>query len=358
MTDIVKTDNPFGNAVTAPNPSAMMAVETNRAAQEVQASVIVAKKFPRDEQASMEKILRACGRKSLAEAAVYEYSRGGTDITGPSIRLAEVIAQNWQNLQFGIRELSQANGESEVEAFCWDLETNVRETRVFKAAHIRYSKTKGNTTLTDPRDIYELVANVGARRLRACILAIIPGDVTEAALKACDATLAGTATPEQIKALVAAFEKDFGIEVSRIEAKVQHKIEALTATEVAKLRKTYAALKDGFATADEQFPSDRPTDPKQTAKKKEPEKAGKKEPEPPPSAPDPLSDDRIIELTNAMGALQAAGISPMVAVQEYNALNGKHVTIDAVNDAVLTNDDAIGIIAIAKKMTGDRQGGK
>lgn len=346
-TDIVKTDNPFGNAVGTPNPSAMMAVETNRAAQEVQASVIVAKKFPRDEQASMEKILRACSRKSLAEAAVYEYSRGGTDITGPSIRLAEVIAQNWQNLQFGIRELSQSNGESEVEAFCWDLETNVRETRVFRAAHIRYSKGKGNTTLTDPRDIYELVANVGARRLRACILAIIPGDVTEAALKACDATLAGTATPEQIKALVAAFEKDFGIEVSRIEAKVQHKIEALTATEVAKLRKTYAALKDGFATAEEQFPSDRPTDPKKTAVKAP---TSSKPPEPTPPAAPRLTEEEHTAILAQVAGLQGTGVDIAKVIHEYNALNGLHVTVDDLNDGFMRRTDALGIGLMIKNI--------
>ena len=48
--------------------------------------------------------------------AAISYARGGTEITGSSIRLAEAIVQNWQNVQFGIRELEQWFGESTIEA--------------------------------------------------------------------------------------------------------------------------------------------------------------------------------------------------------------------------------------------------
>ena len=42
--------------------------------------------------------------------------------------------------------------------------------------------------ITDDRDIYELEANMSARRIRACILQMIPGDVTDAAVAACRKT--------------------------------------------------------------------------------------------------------------------------------------------------------------------------
>lgn len=148
----------------------------NRQAQEVQAAMVIAKRFPRNEVDSFNRILRSCQRKSLAETATYEYPRGGAKVTGPSIRLAEAMAQNWGNIDFGITELEQSNGESQVMAYAWDLETNTRQTKIFTVPHIRGTK-KGNIPLTDPRDIYEMVANQGARRLRACILGIIPGDL-------------------------------------------------------------------------------------------------------------------------------------------------------------------------------------
>ena len=69
--------------------------------------------------------------------------RGGQSVEGPSIRLAETLAQEWGNIQYGIRELSQSNGESTVEAFAWDIQTNTRQVKVFQVPHVRYSK-KGN----------------------------------------------------------------------------------------------------------------------------------------------------------------------------------------------------------------------
>ena len=39
--------------------------------------------------------MRACQRRKLAESSMYEFPRGNEKITGPSIRLAEAIAQNW-----------------------------------------------------------------------------------------------------------------------------------------------------------------------------------------------------------------------------------------------------------------------
>ena len=78
-----------------------------RQAQEVQVAMLAAKKFPRDQVVAFNNILRACQRMKLAESSMYEYPRGGEKITGPSIRLAEAIAQNWGNIDFGFMELEQ-----------------------------------------------------------------------------------------------------------------------------------------------------------------------------------------------------------------------------------------------------------
>ena len=160
--------NPF--AVSAPQTQAMSTVQSDsqRAIAEVQAALVIAKQFPRNPIEAYDRVMNACQRPGLAQSAVYSYARGGTSVTGPSIRLAEMLAQNWGNIQYGIRELSSENGESTVEAFAWDVETNTRQTKVFQVPHIRYTR-QGTKKLTDPRDIYELVANNGARRLRACI---------------------------------------------------------------------------------------------------------------------------------------------------------------------------------------------
>jgi hypothetical protein len=238
------------------NPSssgALVSIESSRAIQEVQAALIIAKKFPRDEKLAIDRILNSCSRQTLAETALYTYSRGGTDITGPSIRLAEALAQNWGNLQFGIRELEQSNGESTVEAFAWDVQTNTRQTKVFQVRHERHTRT-GVKELSDPRDVYELVANQGARRLRACILGILPGDVVEQAVAQCETTLTAKAdtSPEAQKKILTSFE-GFGVTKGQIEGLIQRRIDAITPALVVRLRKIYESIKDGIGKPEDWF---------------------------------------------------------------------------------------------------------
>lgn len=226
----------------------------SRQAQEVQAAMVVAKRFPRDETASWARIMQSCKRKSLAERAMYEYPRGGENVTGPSIRLAETMAQAWGNLDFGITELEQHPGESVVMSYCWDLETNTRQTKIFTVPHIRQTK-KGAKGLTDPRDIYELVANQGARRLRACILGIIPGDVVDAAVKQCNDTLCGGKEPlvDRIRKMVAIFQEEYSVPKECLEQYIGCKAEAFTAQSIVRLGNVYTALKEGRASREDYF---------------------------------------------------------------------------------------------------------
>jgi len=249
-TSAIYNDSPVA---TRPQSTALVSVEQDRAIAEVQGAIILAKKFPRNQKEAMDRIEVACQRPGLAEQALYSYSRGGTEITGPSIRLAEAIAQNWQNLQFGIRELEQRNGESTVEAFAWDVENNTRHVKTFQVKHERHTK-KGSYRLEDPRDIYEMTANQGARRLRAAILAIIPGDVIEAAVKQCEDTMKAkfNPTPEMIKKWEEAFLK-FGITKEQIEKRIQRRMDAITASQIVSLQKIYNSIKDGMSSPADWF---------------------------------------------------------------------------------------------------------
>lgn len=244
--------NPFQSG-GAKQVTASQHVEQERAIQEVQAAMVIAKRFPRNTMAAMDRIIQACTRPTLAENAIYAYPRGGTMVTGPSIRLAEAIAQCWGNLQFGVRELSQQNGESTVEAFCWDIETNTRQIKEFQVKHQR--KARGEIkNLNDPRDIYELVANQGARRLRACILGIIPGDVTDQAKRQIEITQKNNegAPDEQIKKLVEAFRSS-GVTPEQIAKRLGHRLESTISAEVLSLKRIYVSLRDGMSKATDWF---------------------------------------------------------------------------------------------------------
>lgn len=247
--------NPFADAPVAsrPNNTATVNSDQQRAVAEVQAAMMIARANPRDPIAAMDRILNACTRPGLAESAVYTYARGGSDISGPSIRLAETLAQQWGNFQFGIRELEQRNGESTVQAFAWDVETNTRREVTFQVQHLRFTRS-GSKRLDDPRDIYEMVANQGARRLRACILAIIPGDVTEAAVAQCEATMSTKADtgPEAMHKMITAFEA-FGVTREQIEKRIQRRIDSIQPAQVVSLKKVYASLRDGMSAPGDWF---------------------------------------------------------------------------------------------------------
>ncbi|WP_051582424.1 hypothetical protein [Lysinibacillus fusiformis] len=181
----------FNNPIPFQQPQGVLAqASSSREMEEVKGQIFMAKQFPRNVFQAEQRVLDTCKRPAFAQVAMYQYPRGGQRVTGPSIRLAEAIAQNWGNLSYGIQELEQREGESVAKAFCCDLETNVRQEKVFTVKHSM--KAKGSIKkLEDPRDIYEKVANDGARRLRSCILGVIPGDIIDKAIVQCHETLAG-----------------------------------------------------------------------------------------------------------------------------------------------------------------------
>ncbi len=254
MQSSITVSNPFQQNMTpAPAGGALAASDQHRQIAEVQAAMILAKSNPRDQVAAMDRILNACTRPTLAESALYSYARGGTEITGPSIRLAEAVAQQWGNIQFGMRELDQSGGESTVMAYAWDVETNTRKEIVFQVPHVRHTR-KGRNRIEDPRDVYEMVANNGARRLRACILSVIPGDVIESAVNQCEVTLTANAdtSPAAIQKIVTAFEA-IGVTKKQLEKRIQRRIDTIRPAHVLSLRKIYSSLRDGMSSVEDWF---------------------------------------------------------------------------------------------------------
>lgn len=238
-----------------PDQNAAVQATIGRYMQEVQGVVFMAKQFPRNQYDAWERIKTACQRKTLAEVAVYSYPRGGQKVSGPSIRLAEVVAQAWGNISFGVTELEQKPGESMAMAYAWDVETNTRSEKIFVVKHELKLKNGTMKKLTDPRDIYELVANYGARRQRACILAVIPQDVVEAACNECEKTLMGKNTEpleDRIKKMLDAF-KAFTVTRQMIEQRVGYSTEMFTEKDFVELLKIYNSLKDGIAKREDYF---------------------------------------------------------------------------------------------------------
>jgi hypothetical protein len=236
-----------------------MLAEQQRAKSEIEAALTIAAARPRDQKEAMDRILTSCQRPGLAAKAKYRYARGGTDIEGVTIDLMEVVAQMWGNLDFGFRELARfpgvgpGAGESVVEAFAWDLETNVKRKIQFTVQHAERTK-KGTRVITDPRDIYEWVANQAQRRVRTCLENIIPRDIYETAAEECEKTMRANVgdVKEAVAKLLPAFA-NFGITKEMLEDRLQRRIETISAAQVVYLRTIWTGLRDGVASPEDWF---------------------------------------------------------------------------------------------------------
>jgi hypothetical protein len=252
----VPAGNPFQRMQSEHLNAGTVAIEAERAIAEAQGKLIIAKRFPRNEAEAFDRVMASCGRPSLANQAFYAFPRGGETVSGPSIRLAEELARAWGNIDYGIRELSQKQGESEMEAYCWDLQTNTFSSQKFSVKHERHTR-QGVRKLTDPRDIYELTANQGARRLRARILAVLPPDLVDAAEDACRATLnaatAGVPLSERINRAVAALA-NVKVTPEQICVRYGKTIPQLGDVELQELHGIYMSIRDNLSGVADWFP--------------------------------------------------------------------------------------------------------
>jgi hypothetical protein len=230
-------------------------VERSRAIAEVQAMVVVAQQCPRSIKRAQADMYRSCGQKSLAEKAFFRFPRGRETISGPSVQLARELARCWGNVVYGITELRRDDiyGQSEMQAFAWDVETNTRSSTTFVVPHKR-DKRGGPEVLVDMRDIYEQNANNGARRLREMIFAILPGWYTEDAIAACYETLAGddAELPGRIRQCVEGFVK-LGVRQAQLEQKAGGPVEKWTPYDLAQMSVVYRSLMRGETSRDEEF---------------------------------------------------------------------------------------------------------
>lgn len=280
---------PFEASAPARPASQATLVEQSRAVAEVQASVVVAMRQPRDVQAAIAEMRQVCRIQEMAERAFFRFNRGG-QVTGETVHLARELARIWGNINFGLVELSRddANRTSEMMAYAWDLQTNARAQTTFIVPHVRDTKG-GAKPLTDVRDIYENNANMGARRLREQIFAVLPVWFREEAAALCQDTLekgGDKPLPTRIADCEAAFAS-INITRAQMEKRQGRPAAQWTAQDVAALRVVFTSIKRGEVQAAEEFPPDALAPPP-GADPLEQASAGQAPATSPPAAADPI----------------------------------------------------------------------
>lgn len=223
-----------------------VAIEQDRAIAEAQGQLVLAKKFPRDENRAFDKLMSSCALPSLAAVAFYNVPRAGGSVSGPSIRLAEEIARCYGNFEYGHRELSRDHEKSEIEVYAWDKENNNYSKRQLTVMHVRDTKT-GAVKLRDQKDIDDKIANVASKQVRGRILALMPKWMVESAIDKCRQTLAGNSeepVEARVRKMVSAYAK-YGVSSEMIERYLGHKLSEITTDVLVDLVGIYNAIKDG-----------------------------------------------------------------------------------------------------------------
>lgn len=241
------------------------AVEQARAVAEVAAAVRVAQENPRDEVRAVARMRQTCSQPALADRAFYSVPRAGGRVEGSSVHLARSLAACWGNVDYGIRELKRDDeaGESEMQAWAWDQESNVRSSRSFVVPHARMvgSARRGDKRrerLDDLGDIANNNNSVAARAVRETIFTILPVWFTAEAEAICAATLNGQGGEKPLAAQVADMVSNYerlGVTRGQLEAYLALPTSEWTAQTLGALRVLGGEISRGEKRVEDEFPT-------------------------------------------------------------------------------------------------------
>jgi hypothetical protein len=205
---------------------------------------------------------QACSQQALADRAFYSLPRAGGRVEGSTVHLARALAACYGNADYGIRELKRDDvaGESEMSAWAWDQETNVRSSRSFIVPHaIMAGKgaDKRRKALTDLGDIANNNNSVAARAVRETIFTILPVWFVVEAEDVCRATLNGAGGDKpmatQVADMLANYEKTFGVTRTQLETYLSAPSSEWTAQTLGALRVLGGELSRGEKTVAQEF---------------------------------------------------------------------------------------------------------
>jgi hypothetical protein len=243
-------DTTMTQSITTIDPSAVRSITSG----EIDVQIATAKKYPRDVRAAQRKIVQmATMDRETAKSCTYVIPRGQEPITGPTIRLAEIVINQWPNCRAGSRVLEIGDSFVVAQGVFHDLETNVLITQEVRR---RITSSSGQRFRDD---MIGVTANAAcAVVFRNVVFAGVPrlfwlpaweAAQTEASCKEAD-------LEEERVNMVAAFG-GWGVGVGRILSVVNRtSLDQVTTKDVDTLRGIYRAIKDKDTTVEDAFPTE------------------------------------------------------------------------------------------------------
>lgn len=220
---------------------------------EVGMQLDAAHKYPRSIKRFMSNsITLATINVPTAMSCMYALPRGGRSITGPSVRLAEIMASAYGNLHAAARIVDIGEKQVTAQGVAWDLETNLRI-----AVEINRRITKKNGERFDDDMINVTCAAACSIALRNAIFRVVPRAFVDQVYEKCRKVAVGDAkTLVQRRDEVLQRLALVGADQARVLNALQLKgVEDITLTHLETLIGYGTAIKGGDKTVDELFPA-------------------------------------------------------------------------------------------------------
>lgn len=137
---------------------------------EIDSQIATAKAFPRSIKGFMDKTMSiATVNEEVAQSCAYVLPRGGKNLEGPSVRLAEIVAGAYGNLRIGARVIQNDGRKIVSQGICHDLESN---TCVTIEVSRRITDKTGNTFSEDMQVVTGNAASAIA--FRNAVFKVVP----------------------------------------------------------------------------------------------------------------------------------------------------------------------------------------
>lgn len=218
---------------------------------QIDTQIATAKAFPRDLKKAVEdSIFTATLDMETASTCSYALPRGGKTISGPSVHLALILAQNWGNLRIEAKIASIDNKTITSQAVCFDLEKNI----AIKVEVKRSIMTKFGRMNDDMITVTGNAAN--SISLRNAILKVIPKAVVDKVSKSAKQLITGDISDETklIKkrtSVLEGFKNTYGVtEQEVLELLGKPSTANITADDLVTLIGYAQSIKDGDSTAE------------------------------------------------------------------------------------------------------------
>jgi hypothetical protein len=226
---------------------------------EIDMQIATAKRYPRSVKKFIDDVMTmATLTDETAAACFYNKPQGGEMITGPSARLAEMVASCWGNLAVDGRPVHDDGRFVTSRGIAWDLQNNVRfsfetKRRVTNRQGVRYSDDMVMTTSNAATSI----------AMRNAIFKAVPRAFWGPVEERCREIARGKAdTLVSIRSRMLKHFATLGVTGDRVFARLEVRgLEDVTLEHVELLRGLATGIKEGDTTVDEAFPLPAPAAP-------------------------------------------------------------------------------------------------